>query len=231
MIALVVPSQKIVDHDQPRAGALFDFRPVFKNRSAMAYAFAYAMHTLEMSAVRGWGVVFLGYVAMREGAAATVLSPAIVVTALALLGTVSSVGGNEASIRFGRRNLVSFAIFASIVAALATGLLGPLSYSAAAGLLFVYGFVIWLDSSSLTAGTAGTAEPERRGATLAIHSMLGYAGGFVGPLLVGVVLDLAGGTSQLGWALSFAALAACMTIALVVFWWIRPAELAGDRGT
>ena len=231
MIALVVPCQKIVDRETSIGGALFDFRPVFKNRSAMAYAFAYAMHTLEMSAVRGWGVVFLGYVAMREGAGPTVLSPAIVVTALALLGTVASVGGNEASIRFGRRNLVSFAICASIVAALVTGLFGPISYTVATVLLFIYGFVIWLDSSSLTAGTAGTAEPERRGATLAIHSMLGYAGGFVGPLLVGVILDLAGGSSQLGWALSFAALATCMALALVVFSWIRPAELAGDRGT
>ena len=40
---------------------------------------------------------------------------------------------------------------------------------------------------------AGTAEPSRRGATLAVHSTLGYAGGFVGPLLIGYTLDLAGG--------------------------------------
>ena len=60
-----------------------------------------------------------------------------------------------------------------------------------------YGFVIWLDSSSLTAGTAGTAEPSRRGATLAVHSMLGYAGGFVGPLLIGFVLDAFGGMSDI----------------------------------
>jgi hypothetical protein len=40
--------------------------------------------------------------------------------------------------------------------------------------------------SSLTASTAGTAEPSRRGTTLAVHSMLGYVGGFIGPLLVGL---------------------------------------------
>ena len=86
MVALVVPRQT-VDRTKKVGAALFDFRPVFKNRSAMAYAFAYAMHTLEMSALRGWGVVFLGYVAMRDGTEGVVLSPAIVVTALALLGT------------------------------------------------------------------------------------------------------------------------------------------------
>ena len=32
-----------------------------------------------------------------------------------------------------------------------------------------------------------------RGATMGLHSMAGYAGGFLGPLGVGVVLDLAGG--------------------------------------
>jgi MFS family permease len=93
----------------------------------------------------------------------------------------------------------------------------------------VYGIVIWLDSSSLTAGTAGTAEPSRRGATLAVHSMLGYAGGFVGPLLVGWTLDLAGGMSQTGWGLSFLSVALLMVLALVTFWLIRPRELEGDK--
>jgi MFS family permease len=94
----------------------------------------------------------------------------------------------------------------------------------------LYGIVIWLDSSSLTAGTAGTADPARRGATLAVHSMLGYAGGFVGPLLIGWTLDLSGGMSQIGWGLSFLAVATLMVVALVTFWAIRPRELEGDRG-
>jgi len=119
----------------------------------------------------------------------------------------------------------------SIALALATGLLGPLSYPLAAALLLAYGFVVWLDSSSLTAGTAGTAAPERRGATLAIHSMLGYAGGFVGPLLVGWILDLSGGMGRWSWFAAFAAVAVCMLLASVVFWRARPDELAGDKGS
>ena len=39
---------------------LFDFGPVLRNRSAMAYAIGYCVHTLEMNALRGWGVAFLG---------------------------------------------------------------------------------------------------------------------------------------------------------------------------
>ena len=104
-----------------------------------------------------------------------------------------------------------------------------LSPSLALVLVFVYGFIIWLDSSSLTAGTAGTAEPSRRGATLAVHSSLGYAGGFVGPLLIGWTLDLSGGMSPTGWGLSFAAVSVLMLVALLMFLRIRPREVAGDR--
>ena len=127
------------------------------------------------------------------------------------------------------KRLIVAAMAASTFIGATIGFLGSMSYTLAAVLLTVYGIVIWLDSSSLTAGTAGTAEPSRRGATLAVHSMLGYAGGFVGPLLVGWVLDLSGGMSQLGWGLSFFSVAMLMALALLTFWVIRPRELEGDK--
>jgi MFS family permease len=117
----------------------------------------------------------------------------------------------------------------SIVVALVLALVGSRSYLLAVGLLLVYGLVVWLDSSSLTAGTAGAAEPSRRGATLAVHSMLGYAGGFVGPLAVGWTLDLAGGMSPLGWGLSYLLVAVLMALALAAFLAIRPREREGSR--
>ena len=158
----------------------------------MAYALAYCVHTLEMNALRGWGVAFLAFVAARTGAAEGAFSPTLVVTALALIGTTASVAGNEMAIRLGRRRLVCTAMVLSIVFAAILGFVGSLSYAIAVALLLIYGAVVWLNSSSLTAGAAGTAEPSRRGATLAVHSMLGYGGGFVGPLAVGWTLDLGG---------------------------------------
>jgi len=59
--------------------------------------------------------------------------------------------------------------------------------------------------------------------------MLGYAGGFVGPLLVGWILDLSGGMSRLGWGMSFLSVAILMAVALLTFWMIWPRELAGDK--
>jgi len=230
LVALMVPSQSKRAAPAKDGLGLYDFRPVFRNSSAMAYAIVYCIHTLEMSALRGWGVAFLGYVAATTGAsAAAVLSPAIVATGLGLIGTVASVVGNEAAIRFGRKRLIVSAMLASILIGGTIGFIGSTSYAFAAVLITLYGIVIWLDSSSLTAGTAGTAEPSRRGATLAVHSMLGYAGGFVGPLLVGWVLDLSGGMSQIGWGMAFLSVAMLMVLALTAFRLIRPRELEGDN--
>jgi MFS family permease len=60
--------------------------------------------------------------------------------------------------------------------------------------------------------------------------MLGYAGGFIGPLIVGWVLDGAGGMSRAGWSAAFLSVAALMALALAAFAIIRPRELAGDKG-
>ena len=232
MVALLVPRRTTPLPPAKDGLALFDFRPVFRNRSAMAYAIAYCIHTLEMSALRGWGVAFLAFVAASTGTAGTEahFSPTTVLTTLALIGTAASVLGNESAIRWGRRKLITLAMLASIVVSSSIGFIGTQSYAVAVALLLIYGFVVWLDSSSLTAGAAGSAEPTRRGATLAVHSMLGYSGGFVGPLLIGYALDLCGGMSPMAWGVAFGLVAVLMLLALVAFRLMRPQELSGDRG-
>lgn len=231
IVAIAAPSRKGSTAAARDGGALFDFRFVFRNRSAMAYAQAYCIHTLEMNALRGWAVAFLGFVALDGADGQWHLSPTVVVTALGLIGTAASVFGNEAAIRLGRRRLIAVAMTGSIVVAIALAAVGTLSYTLTVVLLLIYGFVVWLDSSSLTAGAAGTAEPSRRGATLAVHSTLGYAGGFIGPLMIGYTLDLAGGMSRAGWAAAFLLIALLMLIALIAFAVMRPRGLAGDRGS
>lgn len=230
MVAAVVPAHRPPPR-KPAQGALFDFRPVIRNRSSFAYSVVYCVHTLEMSALRGWGVAFLAFVATHTGLTGETLSPALVVTVLALLGTLASVAGNEASIRFGRRRLVATTMVLSIAFAAVVGWLGSASYWLAVVLLIAYGVVVWLDSSSVTAGAAGNAEPARRGATLAVHSTLGYAGGFLGPLIVGWTLDMAGGMSPTAWGLAFGSVGLLMLFALGLFVKMGPAELAGDRGS
>ena len=145
LIAIAVPRGTHKPETSPGAPALFDFRPVFKNRSAMAYAIAYGLHTLEMSALRGWGVAFLAYVAASTGASANVLSPTITLTILGLMGTFASLAGNEAAIYFGRRVLISAAMIGSVALAGLLAVFGVQSYPLAVALMLIYGVVIWLE--------------------------------------------------------------------------------------
>src|SRR4051812_45055719 len=217
IVMLAVPRREHKAEAKSTGTGLFDFRPVLRNRSAMAYAIAYCIHTLEMSALRGWGVAFLGFVAMQSGTTATIMSPTMALTLLGLLGTLASVLGNEAAILIGRRQLITLAMLASAACAIVLGFLGPHSYPLAFGLMVLYGPIVWLDSSSLTAGTAGTAEPSRRGATLAVHSMLGYTGGFVGPLIVGWVFDAGGGMGRPAWGAPLFLLRVVLGVWVVLF--------------
>jgi len=210
-------------------GALLDFRPILRNRSAMAYSLAYCVHTWEMSALRGWVVAFLTFCAAQSADGWTPLAPATVASVMGLLGVWASVWGNELSIRFGRRRFILGTMLASAAMAAVVGFSAALPYAGAAALVLVYAMLIWWDSSSLTAGSAGSAAPGRRGATLAVHSTLGYAGGFLGPLALGATLDLFGGAGVLAWGVAFGHVTLALLAGAAAFVWLRPADLAGDR--
>lgn len=220
------PPQARRDHPP----ALLNFGPVFRNRSAMAYALGYMVHTWEMSSVRSWVVAFLVFAAANTGNAEPPVSPTVVATGLALLGVWASVSGNELAMRLGRRRFIFAVMIASMALALLIGHTAAMSYEIAAGLCIVYGMLVWADSSSLTAGAAGSASPGQRGSTLAIHSMMGYTGGFFGPLVVGLVLDLAGGRQDTSaWAFAFGSIAIVMVIGPLSLVLLKPKDLPGDR--
>ena len=226
---LAMPKRPVAPSTGQPQRALLDFRPVFRNRSAMAYALSYAVHTWEMNALRGWAVTFLSFTALSFKGESALIAPTAVATVMGLIGTWASVIGNEMSIRFGRQRLILTAMIGCIIVGSGIGFASAISYYLTAGLVLLYGLLIWLDSSSLTAGTVGSAEPEHRGATLAVHSTLGYAGGFVGPLMIGWILDLAGGQSVLGWGLAYAHVAAIMLLGPLAITVFRPRAIAGDQ--
>ena len=229
LVMIGLPARPPRTSSGPRA-ALLDFRPILRNRSALAYSLAYCVHTGEMSALRAWVVTFLTFAAAQSAAGTwMVLAPATVASVMGLLGVWASVWGNELAIRFGRRRFILSTMLASAAMAGVIGFSAALPYAGAAALVLVYATLIWSDSSSLTAGSAGSAEPGRRGATLAVHSTLGYAGGFLGPLALGAMLDLFGGPSVLSWGIAFGHVTIALLLGTLAFVWLRPADLAGDR--
>jgi MFS family permease len=187
--------------------ALLDFRPVFRNRPAMAWIAGYTVHTWEMAALRAWGVTFLTVAAAQAGSPAWLPSPAVLFSIAGFIGIAVSISGNEMAQKHGRVRVVTFAFLVAGILALATGWTLGASVLLATCLVMAWMAAIFLDSSALTAGTVQAADPALRGATMGLHSMCGYAGGFVGPLGVGLALDFAGSNTALGWGLGFGQLA------------------------
>lgn len=188
--------------------ALLDFRPVFQNRAAMAWIAGYTIHTWELAALRAWAVTFLAATAVLNDAPAWLPDPTVVFTVAGLIGIAASIFGNETAQRFGRARVVACAMGTAAVLALATGLSSLVSAPLAALCVVLWNAAIYLDSSALTAGTVRAATPSLRGATMGLHSMCGYAGGFLGPIGIGLVLDHAGSAGSLGWPLAFGLLSA-----------------------
>jgi MFS family permease len=194
---------------------LLDFRPVFRNRAAMAWIAGYTVHTWELAALRAWGVTFLAAAIARDGAPAWLPGPSLLFTAAGLVGIVVSITGNETAQRFGRPRVVAAAMGGGALLSLLAGWSMLVSAPLAVVAVLAWNAAIYLDSSALTAGTVQAAEKARRGATMGLHSMCGYAGGLLGPVGVGLALDWAG-SGATGWGLAFGHLALVTLAGLVV---------------
>ncbi|HLN23797.1 MAG TPA: MFS transporter, partial [Patescibacteria group bacterium] len=185
-------------------GALLDFRPVLRNRAAMGYILGYTCHMWELFSFRAWVVAFLVFAQGRDGAAVH-WSPTTVATVCSLVAMLASLGGADLALRFDRRRLCAGAMLASGGAALLLGFTAALPYWAAAVAAVLYTGLVQIDSAALTTGAMLEADPARRGSTVALHSLLGFASAFFGPLALGAVLDsVGGGKSVLSWGLAFA---------------------------
>ena len=96
---------------------------------------------------------------------------------------------------------------ASFLMALIFSLSGYVNFTAVLICAGLYNITIMFDSASLTAGTVSKARTEDRGATLAVHSMIGFCGSALGAPATGLVLDLSGGEMNLfAWSATLAAM-------------------------
>ena len=216
--ALVLPLYAIVPQRPDNPGSVLDIRPVLRNRAAMAYVLAYAAHGWELFALRAWGVAFLVFSLALQPDGQGWPSPTVIATVGAIVAMICSITGNEWAERYGRRRMVVIYMLSAAVLAMVLGYLPGLPYWIVAALVLLYSGLVQLDSASLTAGAVQASEPGRRGATLGVHSFIGFAGSAVGPLIVGIVLDATGGGhSVASWGAGFMAMGAVCLVAPLAF--------------
>ena len=211
LFAAAVPLQlSPASPERPEADVhLLDFRPVLANRRALAYVLGYGVHCWELFATRSWLVAFLAFsITLRPEPIPAWLAPTAVATAAGLVAMAASIGGNELCLRFGRRRVITLVMLASALCAAGFGFSAPLAYGFVAMLALIYAAVVQLDSAALTAGAFDAAAPGQRGATLAVHGLIGFGCAGISPLILGMALDATGGgETPLSWGVAFASIA------------------------
>jgi MFS family permease len=227
-IGLILLCIRATPHRARPPTRLLDFRPVLRNRHSVAYSVSYLAHSWELYAVRSWLIAFLAFAGGGQALGSGWPAAAQVAFAASFLGIFSILLGGECSIRFGRKRTVVILMSLSAATCAALGMLGG-SYALAVMIALLHGPLMTSESASVTAGALGNANPAYRGATMALHSMLGFAGGVFGPVAFGAVLDAAGGgAAPAAWAWAFAVIAAVTLLGPLALLALRPNDLPGD---
>jgi MFS family permease len=195
------------------------WRRVLAIRAAAGYTLGYAVHCVELFGSRAWMVAFLAYAGgLQAGGDGFPWSAAAIAAAVNVAAVPASIVGNEIALGVGRRRWVLVAMSASGVFGIALALSAPLGWAIVLSLLVAHSMLVMADSGTLTAGLVASAPPALRGAAMGFYSLVGFAGGMLGPTLFGLALDLAGGAESAGaWAWAYGAIGAgCLAAPLAV---------------
>ncbi len=197
---------------------LTDFRPVFRNRLALRFSITYAIHNAELFAFRFWTVAFMVFVIARQESTALGSSwnPAFILACATLAAQPFSILVNEMALRFNRAKVILTVMTLAAASGIALGFSSALPIVAVVILVCLYAIFSIADSASITAAVVEYAEAQVRGTTMALHTLIGFGGAFLGPIAFGAALDLAGGAeAPLAWAMAFASIAALIVVG---FW-------------
>jgi MFS family permease len=162
---------------------------------------------------------------MKNGQA-SFFTPIVVSVVFSVLAMPASIFGNELALKFGRHRAMTAVMLSSAVVALLIGMFADKSPWLLLPLLLVYAITVPADSGALTSGMSMAADSRYRGATMAMHSTVGFSLSALGAWCVGVALDLAGGpSSAIAWMAAFSVLAAGILLGPVALYWSRARAL------
>ena len=206
---------------QPAQGRLLDFAPVLQNKTAMGFVLGYGAHCFELYGIRTWLVAFWTFIVLRHGEA-SIFTPIVVSVVFSLLAMPASIIGNELALKFGRHRAITAVMLSSAVVALLIGVSADKSPWLLLPLLLVYALTVPADSGALTSGMTMSADPRYRGATMAMHSTVGFSLSALGAWGIGITLDFAGGPSNpSAWMAAFIVLAMGILLGPLALYWSR----------
>ena len=217
LVSVLIRPQPVTSENDALHRHPFDFRPAFRNSAAMRYILSYGSHNFELFAFRGWLFAYFIFAAGYYEVQLSAEWLSGLISIMAFVGMVASVYGAKLCLSYGRAKVISRFGLASFIMAILFSLSGHVSFAFVLLCAAAYNITIMLDSASLTAGTVSKANVKDRGATLAVHTMIGFCGSAAGAPATGLVLDLSGGqTSLIAWSATLI----CMGLGSALVWLI-----------
>ena len=213
---IVLPTGKISRIRQSQAA---NFRQVLSNRPVIVNIASYFGHLWEVFSNRVWIVTFLVF-AEASQPGNFFIPITWLATFVALIGVPASMFSGEMVSRFGREIVIRTAMVVSVIVGFAVAFTttGPLWLIAA--LALAYGMTGYADTGTINTGTVAAAEPDVRGATMALHASVGFTGGILGSLAIGATLQAAGGKDSAdAWTAAFLVMAMGSAFGFLVRWW------------
>ncbi len=198
---------------------LLDYRPVLTSRRALGFALIYGLHNVEVFAFSSWLVPLLVFSRglQEPGAVGVDWSLGTIAALVSVVGLPASIAGNEVAQRIGRQRVIVGVMTVSAILGLTLGALASMAYALVVALTFAYSIAIAANSATTTAGIVQVAEPRYKGTTMSLYAIIGFTGAFVGPVIFGTTLDLAGGDQVVrAWLAAFGAIALLMLLGPLV---------------
>lgn len=213
---LALPSGKITERTQSQVD---DFKRVFRNRPVMINITSYFGHLWEVFSNRVWIVTFFVFVEASQPGS-FLISVTWLATLVALIGVPASMFCGELAIRYGREVVIRGSMIIAVVVGVAVAFTTGAPLYVIAILALAYGMTSYSDTGTINTGTVIAAEPEVRGATMAVHASVGFLGGVLGSLAIGVTLQATGGKESTdAWTFAFLVMAMGSAFGFFVRWW------------
>lgn len=191
----------------------FHLRLLLHNRKLMAYVVAYAGNTWEVFAVRVWFVAYLAWTLSLPHNAMRLPALGVVSGLAALAGVPCSIAVAELASHFGPRRVITATCLVSVLVCVLLATTTGGKAAIVLPLLVLVQITSFADVGALSSGAITAADPERRGAALAIYAFTGNLTGSLATAVVGAMVGWFGGAnSATGWTAAFVTIALGSTV-------------------
>lgn len=192
-----------------RSSRLFpDFLSALRDAEIMRYVIAYAGNLWEVFAIRVWFVPFLAFNIASNEDSGLALDPITAVGFSVFVAVPLNLVIAELGVRWGRKPVIFAVSLASVVVCALLGWQASGLYVLVLALLLIHGITSYGDVGAIAGGVVAASSGETRAAALALFGVVGFTFGFLGPLAVGLAIDLAGGRDEpLAWFWAFMVMA------------------------